>query len=141
MTPRHPQTVTAIRDRSTFQALRRPEGRGARGPVTAAYVAPTTAAPAGGGARVGYSVGRSCGNAVRRNRLRRRFRAAARESTGRLPAGSYLLRAEPAAAELPYRPLLEAVAGAMTDAAQAALRSGGTRRRGGPSSGPEEAAR
>jgi ribonuclease P protein component len=120
VTHRHPHAVTAIRDRSTFQALRRPAGRGARGPVKVAYLFPVSAAPLDAGARVGYSVGRSCGNAVRRNRLRRRFRAAVRQSAGSFPAGSYLLRAEPAAAELPYGPLVEAVAGAMSDAARSA---------------------
>lgn len=120
MTRRHHHAVTAIRDRSTFQALRRPAGRGARGPVKAAYLFPVSTAAGDGSPRVGYSVGRSCGNAVRRNRLRRRFRAAVRQSAQSLPAGSYLLRAEPAAAELPYGPLVEAVAGAMTDAARSA---------------------
>lgn len=69
---------------------------------------------------MGYSVSRSCGNAVGRNRLRRRFRAAIRECAGSLPAGSYLLQAEAAATQLSYRPLVEAVIGAMTDAAASA---------------------
>jgi ribonuclease P protein component len=126
VTRRHPHAVTAIRDRSTFQALRRPAGRGARGPVKVAYVPPVSTATGAAGPRVGYSVGRSCGNAVQRNRLRRRFRAAVRQSARNLAVGSYLLRAEPAAVELPYGPLVEAVAGAMTDAA----RSAETRREG-----------
>lgn len=40
-----------------------------------------------------------------------------REGAGSLPAGSYLLQADAAAAQLSYRPLVEAVIGAMTDAA------------------------
>lgn len=128
MTSRHPQAVTAIRDRSTFQALRRPAGRAARGPVAVSYVPPVPAATADADhPRVGYSVGRSCGNAVQRNRLRRRFRAAVREWAGTLPAGAYLVRAEPAAAQLPYRSLVAAVGGAMGAAvarADAAERAG-----------------
>ena len=132
MTRRHPHAVTAIRDRSTFQALRRPAGRGARGPVKVAYLPPLSTTTGDVLTRVGYSVGRSCGNAVQRNRLRRRFRAAVRQSAGTLPAGCYLLRAEPAAAELPYGPLVEAVAGAMTDAARSA-----ETRREGPREAPQ----
>ncbi len=127
MTRRHPQTVAAIRDRSTFRAFHRPHGRGARGPVSAAYLLPAPHVPAGVGVRVGYAIGRGCGNAVRRNRLRRRFRDAVRRCAGTLPAGSYLVRAGPGAAELPHRPLVEAVSGAMSDAARAAgARADGT---------------
>lgn len=124
MTPRHPQAVTAIRSRSTFQALRRPAGRGARGPVAVAFAPPPGATAEVGGVRVGYVVGRSCGNAVRRNRLRRRLRAAVRESWVGLPAGDYLVRAAPVAGELPFRPLVSAVGEAMTEAAARAAVGG-----------------
>jgi ribonuclease P protein component len=127
MTSRHPQAVTAIRSRSTFQALRRPAGRGVSGPVAVAFVPPLPGTTVDAGAvRVGYVVGRTCGNAVGRNHLRRRFRAAVRESSAGLPAGAYLVRAEPAAVGLPYHSLVTAVSGAMTDAAaKAGAVSGG----------------
>ena len=61
-----------IRDRATFEALRRAGTRARRGPVTVTYAAVGTAPVP----RVAYAVGRRTGNAVIRNRLRRRLRAA-----------------------------------------------------------------
>jgi ribonuclease P protein component len=56
--------------------------------------------------KVGLVVARSVGNAVTRNRVRRRLRHLAGERIGRLPAGSTLvLRALPAAAESSYAAL------------------------------------
>lgn len=118
--------MTAIRDRSTYRALRRPAGRASRGPVTASFVPPRPDAtgPAAG-TRVGYAVSRSCGGAVRRNRIRRRFRAAVRGTAGGVPAGAYLLRAAPAAAGLPYPALVASVREAMTRAAAQAAAAAG----------------
>ncbi len=49
--------------------------------------------------RVGFVVGRTVGNAVVRNRTKRRLRECAREQIGRLPAGARLVvRALPSAA-------------------------------------------
>ena len=61
--------------------------------------------------RVGFAVGKTVGGAVARNRIRRRLRAAARElqSTGRLPAGTYLFGATAAAGTLPWTELLSTV--------------------------------
>ncbi len=125
-----PPAAGRIRRRSTFRALRRPEGRAARGPIRAAFVAPAAAGTGpyslvDGGERVevAYAVGRRCGNAVHRNRLRRQLRAAARAAAPGLPAGAYLLVPDPPAAELAHQALVAAVTGAMAGAA----RRGGAR--------------
>ena len=107
-----------IRDRSTFRALGRPAGSASRGPVRASYL--PSSSPTDNLARVGYVIGRRCGNAVHRNRLRRRCRAAAREATSAVPPGNYLLRTEPEAALLGYADLSRAVREAMAAAADRA---------------------
>lgn len=101
-----PPSPGRIRRRSTFGALRRPEGRARRGPVAAAWVPGTEEAPPTK-TLVGYAVSRRCGGAVARNRLRRRLRAAVSEATAAgVPAGSFLVRPDPAAADLGHRQLV-----------------------------------
>lgn len=55
--------------------------------------------------RLVFAIGRHVGNAVCRNRCRRRVRAAFREvaTTRRVPEGAFLIRPTSAIAELPYR--------------------------------------
>lgn len=68
--------------------------------------------------KVGFVVSRAVGNAVTRNRVRRRLRHLAREHVVDLPAGALVVvRALPAAATAPYRRLaadLAAALGAVT---------------------------
>src|SRR6185437_1053051 len=91
--------VGRIHERSTFRALAKPAGRATRGPVRASFVPPppdrNLQVPA-----VAYAISRQHGSAVVRNRLRRRLRAAARLAAPVTPAGSYLLRPVPGAADL-----------------------------------------
>ena len=103
-----PQAVTGrparpwrIRDRSTFAELLRSGRRVRRGPVTVTWVDGDPYQPP----RIAYAVGRSVGNAVQRNRLRRRLRAivSGRISTWR--PGAYLIGAAAPAAVLSWEEL------------------------------------
>ncbi|MGH9121636.1 MAG: ribonuclease P protein component [Acidimicrobiales bacterium] len=105
--------VWRIRDRSTFEALRRSDHRARRGPVVVTYAIVGEAAKP----LVAYAVGKRVGKAVVRNRLRRRLRAAV-ESVAGLPPGAYLVAADPAASGLSYEDLRTKVATAMTAASE-----------------------
>jgi ribonuclease P protein component len=60
---------------------------------------------------VAYSIGRACGPAVTRNRLRRRVRAILREvdQNQPLPAGRLLIGARPEAVELTFEQLTQEI--------------------------------
>jgi ribonuclease P protein component len=69
--------------------------------VRAARLGPATEPP-----RVAFAVGRTVGNAVVRNRVRRRMRVAVREHRALLePGWGYLVRVGPAAAHTTYSDL------------------------------------
>jgi ribonuclease P protein component len=57
------------------------------------------------------------GNAVTRNRARRRLRAAVRHLAPELPSGAYLIGATPTATTVPFAELEQA----LSDAVQAAI--------------------
>jgi ribonuclease P protein component len=102
------RTVGRITSRAAFVDVQRSRCRGASGPVRAAFIPVPTDADADVGDRdhgvfpqVGYAIGRHCGGAVVRNRLRRRLREVVRQSAPDLPRGRYLLRLDAAAAETP----------------------------------------
>lgn len=107
--------IWRVRDRATFAALRRARPW-RHGPVTVrAVAAPRRADPP----RVAYAVGRAAGGAVRRNRLRRRLRAAVWEERAALSTGlAYLVGASPAAHRVDATALRRDVACALRSAAQ-----------------------
>jgi len=87
--------IWRIRDRDSFAALAAAR-RHRRGALSMSGVA---IAP-GGPPRVAYAIGRSTGNAVVRNRIRRRLRAALQADVAHLrPGAAYLVGAGPAASE------------------------------------------
>jgi ribonuclease P protein component len=103
--------IWRIRDRATFEALRRTGSRSRYGAVTVTYCGSQAPGPP----RVAYAVGKRVGSAVVRNRLRRRLRAAAGE-IAELAPGAYLVRVAPEAAALSYEDLKAQVTRAMTAA-------------------------
>jgi ribonuclease P protein component len=106
------RSVGRIRHRGTFVALRRPAGRATAGPLRVSWVPPLPSDPF---PLVSYAIGKRCGNAVQRNRLRRRLRAAVDQT--RLAPGSYLVIAQPPAVTLGFRDLASTVGSAMSSAA------------------------
>jgi ribonuclease P protein component len=94
--------IWRVHGQSSFRALARGWRRGAgKLEVRTAVLGPKVEPP-----RVAFSVGRGVGNAVTRNLVRRRLRAALREHAGNLQPGSaYLVRAAPGSAETPYAEL------------------------------------
>jgi ribonuclease P protein component len=88
--------IWRIRDRATFEALRREGRRTRRGSLSVTYVPADDGPP-----RVAYGIGRKVGPAVVRNRVRRRLRAAARALAAdrALRPGAYLVTVGPRAAE------------------------------------------
>ncbi|HEX3333550.1 MAG TPA: ribonuclease P protein component [Acidimicrobiales bacterium] len=93
------RTVGRITNRTAFTELQRSRSRGSSGPVRALF-APADESTPGLFPQVGYAIGRPCGSAVIRNRLRRRAREVVRVEAPTLPKGSFLVRLEQGAADL-----------------------------------------
>jgi ribonuclease P protein component len=97
--------IWRVRDRATFTALARAE-RHVQGPVTVRVVPGEAEGPA----RVAYAV-RGAGNAVARNRLLRRLRAAVgRTEADLLAGGAYLVSARREALTMPFDALVGTLA-------------------------------
>jgi ribonuclease P protein component len=90
--------IWRVRGQASFRAL----ARGRRRAAGLLEVRTVVLAPSQEPPRVAYAVGRSVGNAVTRNRVRRRLRAAARDNADLLQGGSgYLVRARSGAGSIP----------------------------------------
>jgi ribonuclease P protein component len=102
--------IWRVRDRGTFEALRRRGRRTRRGPVTVTFVPADPGTPPA--ARVAFAISRRVGGAVVRNRLRRRLRSVMLDldrSEPGLASGAYLLSVRPEAADLSQAQLHELV--------------------------------
>jgi ribonuclease P protein component len=99
-----PDGVWRIGDRKTFEALRAAGRRARVGPITVVHLA---AEHDDARVRLAFAVGRRVGNAVVRNRVRRRIRAVVMELVreGGLAPGAYLVVVAPQGATLPYAQL------------------------------------
>lgn len=110
-------TITTITKRSEFVRLNR-----ARKVMTDYFILRCGCA-AGAGVEVGYTVTTKCGNAVTRNRIKRRLRALVRELAPELAcegmAYNFIARADakPSAADVEYSLLREAMRAALMRAA------------------------
>jgi ribonuclease P protein component len=93
--------IRSVRDRATFDALARARRRRG-GVVTLRYVP-------GDEPRLAIATSRSIGNAVTRNRVRRRLRAAVRAHHDQLIGGAYLLGGGRDVATVPFDELRDAV--------------------------------
>jgi len=101
--------IERVTDRGSFVALRHPTQRVRRGVLRIAYVP-----DAAGRRRCAYALSRRVGNAVVRNRIKRRLRnvfaVIERENAAgqaSFPPGTYLVSATAAAAHVPYGTLLQ----------------------------------
>lgn len=90
--------IWTIRDRATFDALRRSGRRIRRGPLTVTWGPVVPGVPP----RVAYAIGRKAGGAVVRNRIRRRLRAVFWDSRFNLRPGAYLVSGTDQVATMPY---------------------------------------
>jgi ribonuclease P protein component len=98
--------TSRIRDRATFTALARTRPT-RRGPLSLRALPGSGQGPA----RVAYAIGRHTGNAVERNRVRRRLRAAVHDHAAELaPGAAYLFGASRGAMTMPYEELAASVA-------------------------------
>jgi ribonuclease P protein component len=98
--------IGSVTDRATFAGLRAAP-RARVGPIGVSFVARP-----GERSRVAFSVGKRAGGAVRRNRIRRRLRAAVAELGPTLAPGAYLVSAGPEAATIPFPQLTAMVSAA-----------------------------
>jgi ribonuclease P protein component len=117
--------IGRVRDRGTFESLRRRGRRARRGPVTVTYLPADPEAPS---TRVAYGISRKVGNAVVRNRTRRRLRAIVHQLDGSpegLPPGTYLVTTRPDVVDVGY----ERLAGLVAEACSESARSPGAPRR------------
>jgi ribonuclease P protein component len=113
------RSVGPVVSRATFLALRRPDGRSRQGPLHVRWV------PLPGDndeVQVSYVISKRCGNAVRRNRIRRRTKGAIALISQGIPAGAYLITTEAEVATMHFQELVERVTSALARAGGSEVR-------------------
>jgi len=98
-----------VRSRRTFEALRRSSSKGRSGPFTVRFLHQS----AWSRTEVAYAINRRVGNAVVRNRLRRRMRAIMAEQASSLPVGAYVVSTGPGGSKLGFDELKVAMSQAL----------------------------
>ena len=101
--------VGPVRSRRTFEALRTSSRRGRAGPISVSFIEQ----PSCSRAEMAFAINRRVGNAVVRNRLRRRLKAIASERATRLPVGAYMVHTGPAGPGLTFEELRTAMSQAL----------------------------
>ena len=115
--------VGPIRSRRTFEALRHTPFRGRSGPCSVSFLQQS----AWSRTEVAYAINRQVGNAVVRNRLRRRMRAIMAEQAPSLPVGAYVVSTGPTGRTLGFDELKVAMSQALEKATGGPSRWSSTR--------------
>jgi len=104
--------VWRVRDAASFATLRRQGRRVRRNGLSVTWLpGPDDGTPP----RVAYAIGRRCGGAVVRNRLRRRLRAIVAELAPDLPPGTYLIGTDVSVAALDHGELRRTLCTVLSD--------------------------
>jgi ribonuclease P protein component len=121
-----------LKRRSDFRAVAQASGTGARA-HTSGFILQARAQGKAGPPRVGFTVSKQVGNAVERNRVRRRLRELIRLAPPKaLCAGhDYVLIGRRAALKLPFDAMTKELGGALRRVHGSANGSGGTGAAGG----------
>jgi ribonuclease P protein component len=101
-----PRQTAPVSSKRTFAALGSSGRKGASGPLRIRFLADPDGA---GTVQVAYAISKRTGNAVVRNRIRRRLRAAVDVVAGEMAPGAYLVFPARGAATAPFKELIESL--------------------------------
>ena len=102
-----------VHSRRQFERLAKPSRRGRSGPFRVLFAEPSESPEEFG---VAYAIHRSVGNAVTRNRIRRRLRAVLDELRSDMTPGLYLIKCDFSAKDLAYDQLQHHIQHALREA-------------------------
>ncbi len=101
-----PRQTVPVSSKRTFAALGSTGRKGASGPVRIRFLAHADGTRT---VQVAYAISKRTGNAVVRNRIRRRLRAAVDIVAGEMAPGAYLVFPAQGAATAPFKDLTESL--------------------------------